>query len=100
MRSTLQISVIGTGALLAITAHKTAGSIIAASILMGRVLAPFDAAVHTWKFLNQARMSYGRLQRLILTSPKREQTMALPEPEGKLEFDRVFLLLMEAISRQ
>jgi ATP-binding cassette subfamily B protein len=90
LRSTLQISVIGTGALLAITAHKTAGSIIAASILMGRVLAPFDAAVHTWKFLNQARMSYGRLQRLILTSPKREQTMALPEPEGRLEFDRVF----------
>ncbi|WP_374699622.1 type I secretion system permease/ATPase [Wolbachia endosymbiont (group A) of Limnophora tigrina] len=90
LRSTLQISVIGTGALLAITAHKTAGSIIAASILMGRVLAPFDAAVHTWKFLNQAKMSYGRLQRLILTSPKREQTMALPDPEGKLEFDRVF----------
>ncbi|OWZ24875.1 type I secretion system permease/ATPase [Wolbachia endosymbiont of Wuchereria bancrofti] len=90
LRSTLQISVIGTGALLVITAHKTAGSIIAASILMGRVLAPFDAAVHTWKFLNQARMSYERLQRLILTSPKREQTMALPEPAGKLEFDRVF----------
>ena len=90
LRSTLQISVIGTGALLAITAHKTAGSIIAASILMGRVLAPFDAAVHTWKFLNQAKMSYARLQRLILTSPIRKQTMALPEPKGKLEFERVF----------
>lgn len=35
LRSTLQISVIGTGALLTITAHKTAGSIIAASISMG-----------------------------------------------------------------
>ncbi|QKX01861.1 type I secretion system permease/ATPase [Wolbachia endosymbiont of Cruorifilaria tuberocauda] len=90
LRSTLQISVIGTGALLAVTAHKTAGSIIAASILMSRILAPFDAAVHTWKFLNQAIMSYGRLQRLILASPKREQTLALPEPKGKLEFDRVF----------
>ncbi|QKX00912.1 type I secretion system permease/ATPase [Wolbachia endosymbiont of Dipetalonema caudispina] len=90
LRSTLQISVIGMGALLAITAHKTAGNIIAASILMGRVLAPFDAAVHTWKFLNQAMMSYGRLQRLILTSPKREQTLIMPEPKGKLEFDRVF----------
>ncbi len=90
LRSTLQISVIGTGALLAITSHKTAGSIIAASILMGRVLAPFDAAVHTWKFLNQAIISYDRLQRLILTSPKREQTLSLPEPKGKLEFDRVF----------
>ncbi|MCV3769503.1 MAG: type I secretion system permease/ATPase, partial [Wolbachia pipientis] len=90
LRSTLQISVIGMGALLAITAHKTAGNIIAASILMGRVLAPFDAAVHTWKFLNQAMMSYGRLQRLILTSPKREKTLIMPEPKGKLEFDRVF----------
>jgi ATP-binding cassette, subfamily B, bacterial len=90
LRSTLQISVIGTGAYLAITAYKTAGSIIAASILMGRVLAPFDAAVHTWKFFNQAMMSYKRLQKLILTSPQRKQTMALPEPQGKVEFDRVF----------
>lgn len=90
LRLTLQISVIGTGALLAITSHKTAGSIIAASILMGRALAPFDAAIHTWKFLNHARMSYRRLQKLILMSPKRKQTMTLPEPKGKLEFDRVF----------
>ncbi|WP_333023480.1 type I secretion system permease/ATPase [Wolbachia endosymbiont of Pentidionis agamae] len=90
LRSTLQISVIGTGALLAISGYQTAGGIIAASILMGRVLAPFDAAVHTWKFLNQARMSYKRLQTLILTSPKREQSMDLPEPQGKLVFDRVF----------
>ncbi|OEY87140.1 ABC transporter ATP-binding protein [Wolbachia pipientis] len=90
LRSTLQISVIGTGAYLAITAYKSAGSIIAASILMGRVLAPFDVAINTWKFFNQAMMSYKRLQRLILTSPKREQAMALPEPQGKVEFNRVF----------
>ncbi len=90
LRSTLQISVIGTGAYLAITAYKTAGSIIAASILMGRVLAPFDAAIHTWKFFNQAVMSYRRLQKLILSSPKRRQNMALPAPQGKVEFDRVF----------
>ncbi|MDG7056273.1 MAG: type I secretion system permease/ATPase [Wolbachia endosymbiont of Meromenopon meropis] len=90
LRLTLQISVIGTGALLAITDHKTAGSIIAASILMSRVLAPFDAAIHTWKFLNQVKISYSRLQKLILTSPKREQTLILPEPKGRLEFDRVF----------
>lgn len=90
LRSTLQISVIGTGALLAIVAHKTAGSIIAASILMGRVLAPFEASINTWKMLTSARLSYKRLQLLILTSPKREQTMSLPEPEGQLLFDRVF----------
>jgi ABC-type protease/lipase transport system fused ATPase/permease subunit len=29
-----------------------------ASIFMGRVLAPFDAAVHTWKFLNQTKVSH------------------------------------------
>ena len=90
IRSVLQISVIGVGAFLAVLGHKTAGGIIASSILMGRALAPFEALINTWKMLISARISYKRLQILLLASPKREQTMSLPAPAGKVVFDRVF----------
>ncbi|WP_395878142.1 type I secretion system permease/ATPase [Ehrlichia muris] len=90
IRSILQISVIGIGGFLAVLGLKTAGGIIASSILMGRVLAPFEALINTWKMLISARISYKRLQILLLASPKREQTMSLPAPTGKVVFDRVF----------
>ncbi|QJC27331.1 vitamin B12 import ATP-binding protein BtuD [Anaplasma platys] len=89
-RSVLQIAVIGVGAWLAIHGHKTAGGIIAASILMGRALAPFEASINTWKMLLSARISYRRLQMLLLSAPRREQSMALPVPKGEVSMDRVF----------
>ena len=90
IRSVLQIAVIGIGAFLAVLGHKTAGGIIASSILMGRALAPFETSINTWKMLISARISYKRLQMLLVASPKREQTMSLPVPNGKVIFDRVF----------
>ncbi|MBQ4875086.1 MAG: type I secretion system permease/ATPase [Rickettsiaceae bacterium H1] len=89
IRSTIQISVIGVGAYLAVSGQKTAGGIIAASILMGRTLAPFEMAISNWKNLSSARMSYKRLQILLLTYPKRTQAMQLPDPVGKVMFDKV-----------
>lgn len=89
IRSTIQISVIGIGAYLAISSQKTAGGIIAASILMGRTLAPFEMAIANWKNLSHARTSYKRLQILFLTYPRRHQAMQLPDPIGKLMFDKV-----------
>ena len=89
-RFTLQISVIGVGATLTLLGHNTSGGIIAASILMGRTLAPFEMSINTWKMLTTARVSYRRLQMLLLMAPKREQSMPLPTPEGKVAFDRVY----------
>lgn len=89
LRSTIQITVIGVGAYLAVSGEKTAGGIIAASILMGRTLAPFEMAIANWKNLSSARMSYQRLQMLLLTYPKRTQAMQLPDPVGQVMFDKV-----------
>lgn len=89
IRFTLQISVIGTGAYLALSGTKTAGGIIAASILMGRTLAPFEIAISNWKNLAQAKIAYSRLQMLLLAAPARTQSMQLPEPKGHIAFDKV-----------
>ena len=56
---------------------------------MGRTLAPFEVAIANWKNLAQAKMSYQRLQIMILSSPKRGEGMELPDPKGHIEFDRV-----------
>ncbi|ETO91017.1 MAG: alkaline protease secretion ATP-binding protein AprD [Candidatus Xenolissoclinum pacificiensis L6] len=88
-RQTLQIMVIGIGAYLSITTGKTAGAIIASSILVGRVLGPFEQSLSNWKNFSNAKLSYNRLQSMLLAFPKRESTMELPAPVGKIDFERV-----------
>lgn len=89
-RMVLQISVIGCGAYFTIKGNKTMGGIIACSILMGRALAPFEQAIGTWRVLGAARISYRRLQSMLINVPDRHDHMQLPTPIGKLDIDRVF----------
>lgn len=88
-RLTLQVSVIAVGVALTITQQKTVGGIIACSILMGRILGPFESAIMTWKTLMAARISYIRLQRMQIVVPVREESMRLPEPKGVVQFEKV-----------
>lgn len=90
IRMSLQIAVMGVGTALAIMGLKSTGGIIAASILMGKALSPFENAISAWKTVSSAMTSYKRLQMLILSAPKREQSMELPTPDGNVTFDKVF----------
>ena len=49
IRMALQVLILGIGAYLAIGDEITPGTMIAASIIMGRALAPVDMAVGQWK---------------------------------------------------
>ena len=89
VRLILQISVIGAGAAFALITGRTPGSIMAASILMSRALAPFESAIFTWKGLVAARMAYKRLESLLLQVKDREVSMSLPKPTGAIEYDKV-----------
>jgi PrtD family type I secretion system ABC transporter len=57
--------------------------IIAASIIMGRALAPIDQAMATWKMTVEARGAYRRLNAVMQAIQKRP-TLDLPAPTGKL----------------
>jgi ATP-binding cassette subfamily B protein len=90
VRMFIQIAVIGVGAYIALDSHVTAGGIIACSILAGRALGPFDAAISTWKGFLGARDSYERLVKAIETPIVSRGAMRMPVPTGVLRADGVY----------
>lgn len=92
-RLSLQIAITGWGAYLALHNEITSGSIIAASILAGRALAPFDAAIGIWKSLVEARTSYERLNHTLSTMVTRPRGISLPVPEGRLSVEKLVYAL-------
>ena len=89
VRLTQQSLILGLGALLVIEGQLSPGGMIAASILMGRVLAPIEQTIGVWKSLLSARSAYERLQGLLAIVPPKELTMSLPDPAGKLDLENV-----------
>jgi ATP-binding cassette subfamily C exporter for protease/lipase len=85
----LQSLILGYGALLAIEGKITPGMMIAASILVGRALAPVQQVIGVWKTWSGTRASYQRLTELLANNPAREAGMPLPKPLGGLAVEGV-----------
>ncbi len=88
-RMVLQIAILGVGAYLALKNEITPGVMIAASIMMGRALAPVDQVVSQWKQFVGARQAYGRLKDLFASVPENLERTKLPRPEGALSADQI-----------
>jgi len=86
LRMSMQVVIYGVGAYYVLENQATAGSIIAASIIMGRALAPVEQAIGTWRQTVDARGSYKRLDTLLQTATE-EESMELPTPRGKLDVE-------------
>ncbi|MDP3672627.1 MAG: type I secretion system permease/ATPase [Telluria sp.] len=85
----LQSLVLGYGALLVIEGKMTAGMMIAASILVGRALAPVQQLIGVWKSFSTTRSAYDRLVALLAANPARSAGMELPTPRGALSVEAV-----------
>lgn len=85
----LQSLVLGFGALLVIEGSMTAGMMIAASILVGRALAPVQQLIGVWKSFNSTRSAYERLNKLLEANPARPKGMPLPSPKGAITLEGV-----------
>ena len=92
IRMFLQVAILGAGAALAIQQIITPGVMIAASIIMGRALAPVEQAIGSWRQFIGARSSYRRLQKLLLESPEPQERLSLPRPEGFLSVENVVVM--------
>lgn len=91
IRLTLQSGILGFGAYLVLEGQATAGIMIAASILMGRALAPVELLIGSWKGFVGAKASYQRLVELLNEHPVREIGMPLPRPQGVLVAENVYV---------
>jgi len=65
---------------------------VAASIIMGRALAPVEMAVGQWQGFIAARTAYNRVANLLDMMPAEKERMSLPKPTGSVVVDRVVAL--------
>jgi PrtD family type I secretion system ABC transporter len=89
VRVFLQMAILAVGAYLVITQEATGGVMIAASIVMGRGLAPVESAIGAWRGFLQAREGYGRLHEVFRLYGATDDPMPLPAPKGALALDNV-----------
>ena len=92
LRLFLQSMMLGLGAWLAIQGAVTPGVMIAASILLGRALAPIDQMVSQWQALQGALQARRSLSRLLTENPRQPQTMTLPAALARLEARQLTVL--------
>lgn len=91
VRLGLQSGILGLGAFLVIEGQATPGIMIAASILMGRALAPVEMLIGTWKGFISAKTSYERLVELLSQFPVRVEGMSLPRPKGIVTAENIYI---------
>ena len=94
LRVGLQVLIYAVGAYLTVMHESTAGVMIAASIVMGRALAPIDQAMATYKQSLEARGAYQRLKAL-LEAPPAQPAMDLPDPAGELTAENLYFAVGE-----
>lgn len=87
-RLTVQSGILALGAFLAIRGEITPGTMIAASILGGRALAPVDQVVGNWRNIARARLAFGRLRDGLGAAAKDgAPPVELPEPQGEVRLE-------------
>ncbi|MEL6977882.1 MAG: type I secretion system permease/ATPase [Pseudomonadota bacterium] len=87
IRPSLQVAILGAGAYLAVRQIVSPGVMIAASIVMGRALAPVEAAIAHWRNFVAARAARSRLEDLFERYEAPEPRTALPAPAGRIAIE-------------
>lgn len=90
-RMFVQSFVLGLGAYLAIRREVSPGTIIAASIIVGKCIQPVEMAIGNWKGIVTMRAAYERVQMLLRSLPEIGQRLQLPAPRGDLSVENVLV---------
>ncbi len=91
LRLMVQSGILALGAYLALQHEISAGAMIAASIIMGRALAPVEQAVASWQQFLGFRKALERLSNILASMPAVANRMKLPQPSGKLEVENLVI---------
>jgi PrtD family type I secretion system ABC transporter len=95
LRMFMQSAVLGLGAYLVIRQELTPGSMIAASIMMGRALAPIETAIANWRGFVAARDSIHRLSEVLARIGGTLERTELPKPKQRFEAEDIVVVAPE-----
>ncbi len=89
LRVGLQVAVLATGATLVIQREVSGGTIIAASVLMARLLLPFEQMIEGWRQWVDAMAAGERLRDVLNRGATRRSSSPIRVAHGRLSADRV-----------
>jgi PrtD family type I secretion system ABC transporter len=92
LRMVIQSAILGLGAYLVIKGEMTPGTIIAASIISARAIAPVDMAVSSYRSFQVARQGFLRLTALFAQTPEREDLLRLMTPSRGLSAEGIVIV--------
>jgi len=88
-RQVIQTAMLATGAYLVISQLATPGVMLAATIILGRALAPVEMLVAGWRQLVEVHDVWKRLDGLIAKQGQEQPNTELPAPKGEIAVERV-----------
>jgi ATP-binding cassette subfamily C protein len=89
VRLLLQSALLGVGAWLVVRGELLPGAMIAASVMMGRALAPLETAIANWRGFVGARDSIGRLSEVLARTDVADAATTLPPPSRGLAVEHL-----------
>ncbi len=89
LRIALQIAIVATGATLVIERAVSAGTIIAAAVIMARLLLPFEQMIEGWRQWVDALATLKRLREVLAEGATTRSATPIALETGRLTADRV-----------
>jgi ATP-binding cassette, subfamily C, bacterial len=88
-RYAMQIVILALGAYLAINQVASAGAMIGGTMIMGRLLMPFDSLAADWRQWIYARGAWKRIRETLETKASIRERFPIPKSQGDLVVDRL-----------
>lgn len=89
LRFFLQSLILALGAYLVLQGEVTAGAMIAASIMLGRALAPVEQTIAQWPLILRARYGWRGLAAFLGQVPSPVERTRLPKPRAILDVNQI-----------
>jgi len=90
VRLAVQVAILGGAAYLVIEGAIQPGVMFAASLMIGRALAPVEQSVGSWRRLVAAREAWARICEVLAASPAQAEPLTLPRPAGRVSMEGVY----------
>lgn len=93
LRLGFQVMILGLGAYYVLQGTLTSGAMVAASIILGRALAPIERSIGAWQSFIAARVATARLRAFFDEETVPKDAIKLPRPAGRLTVEDLYALV-------